>query len=257
MYLSAYADHIYPLLMVATRISAVFILAPVYGSTLIPRQVKLAILVMLTGVMHFGFSVGMDYSQTDNAVILLDIVREFLVGAGMGLVVQTIFTAIGFAGAIIAPQMGLAISQLIDPQTESMQPVLSTFLNLVGVLFFLAVNGHLMIIEALFQSYKLLPIGRFELTGPFVDALMATGSEMFIIAFKLSAPVLAVIIFLNVGMALMARIVPQVHVIVVGFIVTIAVGMLIMALVTPAMAPYLKEVVVDAVGRMLWLLKTV
>ncbi len=255
MILSAFFDHLPPVLLILTRLSGLVAFAPVFGSNAVPVRVKFALIFMISLILHFGFSIGFQYRQPDANLIVLEILKEFAVGAGMGVVILVLFSGIAYAGSIIAPQMGLAISQLVDPQTRSMMPLLSTVLNIIAVTFFLAIDGHLMLLRAFVDSYRLLPLGDAAITNGFVMYLVKTASQMFVIALKISAPVLAVILFINTGMAIMARVVPQVNVIVVGFIITISAGIVTLALTLPYMLPYWTEFLTDAVGQMLWLLK--
>lgn len=257
MIISAFFDHLAPVILILTRLSGLFVFAPFFGSTAIQRQVKFALVLTLSVVVHFGFGIGSDYSQADEMELVYGVLREFAVGAGMGLYVTIIFTGIGYAGAIIAPQMGMAISQLMDPQTESIMPLLSTFMNVMAVVFLLSIDGHLLMVRAFYESYRLVPLAGFEFSGNFAVALVEGGGKLFVIALKLCSPVLAVIIFLNVGMAIMARVVPQVNVIVVGFIITISVGIFTLFLVLPLTAPYLKQIIAEALEGMMWILKTV
>ncbi len=257
MLISAFFDHMTPLFLILARVSGLVVTAPFWSSGAISARIKMAIVVMITLSLHFGMGIGAELTGFNLSFAILGLISEILVGAGMGLVMALIFAAIGYAGAIIAPQMGLAISQLMDPQSESMQPLLAAFLNLLAVMFFLAIDGHLMILRSLHDSFRLIPLAGFSVTGGFVKGLLDTGSHMFVVAFKLCSPVLGVIMFLNIGMALLARAVPQVNVIVVGFIVTISVGMLTFLLMLPQAGPFLQDVMMDAVSRMMWLLKTV
>ncbi|RJO71750.1 MAG: flagellar biosynthetic protein FliR [Myxococcales bacterium] len=257
MFLSAFIDHLYPFFLIGTRLTALFVLAPAYGGRLLPPQVKLALVIAVSLALHFGFGIGADLVRPNPDGMIMGILREFAVGAGMGLVLDLIFSSIGFAGSIVAPQMGMAISQLIDPQTESMQPLLSTFMTMVGVVFFLAIDGHLTILRGLVDSYRLVPLGSFVFGGGAMNALLDAGEQMFFIAFRLSAPVLALIMFINVGLAVMARAVPQMNVLVVGFIITIGIGILAMALFFPLAGPYMRDFIESALERMMLFLKTV
>jgi len=243
--------------MINARLSGLFMMAPFFSHSAIPMQVKAAIVILFSLLMHFGLGVGFHAPPMDEYMLVVGIIMEFGAGAAMGLVLTIFFSAISYAAGIIAPQMGMAISQLVDPSTQQMQPLISTFFSLIAVLFFIAINGHHMLLEGLYQSYRLVPLGGFTISSGFSHELLEIGSLLFIIAFKLSAPVLAVIIFMNIGMAIMARAVPQVNVLVVGFIVTISVGMMILSMFLPIFNTFFQELMEEAVSKMMWLLKAV
>lgn len=256
MALSAFFDNLVPFFMINARLIGLLMLSPMYGHAAIPAQVKAAVIMVLSLVLHFGLGIGFHTPQLGTGEMFVGMIREFLTGASMGLVLMIYFAGFAYAAGIIAPQMGMAISQLVDPQTEQMQPLLSTFFTLLGVLLFLAIDGHLIIIKALHDSYRIVPLFGFNLSGEMANELIRISSQIFIIAFKLAVPVLAVIIFLNTGMALIARAVPQVNVLVVGFIITISVGLWILSLLLPALDTFFVQTIHEAFEQMMWLLKT-
>jgi flagellar biosynthetic protein FliR len=252
---NALLDALVPILLINARVSGLLLFGPVFGHSAIPATVKAAILMMFSITLYFGFDVGAGMGKLLPGVWLIGILSEFAVGALMALVLQLFFAAFSFAGGIIAPQMGMAVSQLLDPQSQSMQPLLASFFSLVAILFFLAIDGHLIMLQGLYDSYRLVPITGFQLSGPIVGELVRLGGQMFVIALKISAPPLAVIIFLNTGMALMARAVPQINVLVVGFISTISVGMISLTMMLPVVRPALTQYAMEALQNMLWIFK--
>lgn len=257
MVLSTLYNHLFPFLMINARITGLLIMAPVFGHSAIPIRVKTAMIILFSLLMYFGLGVGFNSPEITVQMAIIGILVEFATGAAMGVVLTVFFSAVGYAAGIIAPQMGMAISQLVDPSTQQMQPLISTFFSLIAVTFFLVIDGHHMLLEGLYHSYRLVPLGSFSINAAFTEELTNIGSELFIIAFKLASPVLAIIIFMNIGMAIMARAVPQVNVLVVGFIVTISVGMFVLSVFFPVFNTFFEELMEDAVTRMMWLLKTV
>ena len=252
-------SHFIPVLLIVARLSGFVAFAPVFDSSAIPMRVKLSLVLILGVVFHFGFGLGLGAEVPLDSVWPLVglLIKEFAVGTVMSLTMIFIFSAFSYAGSLIAPQMGLAVSQLLDPQTQSMQPLLGTFFGMIGVIFFLAIDGHLLMIRAFAQSYELVPLGEFRVSGPLIQSLLASAGQLFVLGFKISAPVLAVVIFLNVGMAIMARAVPQVNVLVVGFIITISVGFIVLAIVLPQMGPSVRARLNDMLERALWTLKAI
>ncbi len=250
-------DHYLPFIFITARVSGLFLLSPVYGAAMIPARLKAALVIVVSLVLHFGMNVGSEIVTLDTSVIVQYGIREFITGVGMGMIVSLTFHAVGLAGAVLAPQMGFAMSEVVDPQSQSSVSVLSSFFYLISLAFFVAIDGHLILIRALAESYKLLPLGQWVLSDGFVGFLMKAGSGMFVIAFTISAPILAVVLFVNAGMSMMARAVPQMNIFVVGFIIMISSGLVAMALFLPYYGAYLSERLIGAMEQMLWLLKTV
>jgi len=113
-----------------------------------------------------------------------------------------------------------------------------------------------LLIKGLAESYRLLPLGEWTLSDGFVEFIMKSAAGMFVIAFTISLPMLAVVLFVNAGMSMMARAVPQMNIFVVGFIVMIGAGLVSTALFLPYYSGYLTHHLMDAMEQMLWLLKT-
>jgi len=257
MLFSAFYDHFFPFLLINARLTGLLVFAPVFGHSAIPNRIKGGMIIMFTIIIHFGLGIGFEMGAMPIKDLVVFAIAEFGAGAAMGLAIQLFFSAISYSAGIIAPQMGMAIAQLIDPQSQSMQPLLSTFFSLISIILFLSIDGHLYLLHALSDSYRLVPIGGFTVSGTFIDELIRISSELFSIAFRLAAPILAVIIFMNTGMALLAKAVPQINVLVVGFIITISVGIYILSLVLPALSPVFQDIMMNAVERALWLMKAV
>lgn len=243
--------------MVFSRMTGLFAVAPFFSSPNIIMPLKLSFALLLAIVFHFGFGIGENWVAPTDAQLALGIAREFMTGASMGLIVLLIFTGISYAGSIVAPQMGMAVAQMMDPQAKEMTPVLSAFINLLVVIVFLTIDGHLIMIRAMVDSYRIVPIAGFSVTNELVGMIIQTGGEMFIIAFKMAAPVLAVLLFINTGLGIIARVVPQVNVFVVGFIIAISAGYIAWIFFLPVMRPFMESVINNALEQMLWLLKTV
>jgi len=179
-----------------------------------------------------------------------------LTGAGMGMMIGLTFHAIGLAGAVLSPQTGYAFSEVLDPQNQASASALSGYFYLIGLPFFVAIDGHLLIVKSLAESYRLLPLGQWEMTNGYMDFIIRGGAGMFVIGFTIAMPILAVVLFINAGLSMLARAVPQMNIFVVGFIFMISSGLVATALFLPYYGTYLTERLMEALEQMLWLLKT-
>jgi len=246
-----------PFIYISARVTGLFIMAPVYGAAVIPTRVKGVLVIAISILLQFGLKVGGDVADSGVEMMLIIIIREFLAGLGMGMIVAMTFHSLGLAGAILAPQMGFAMSEMVDPQNQTSASVLSNFFYLLALAFFVAIDGHVLLIKGLAESYRLLPLGEWAVGDNFIEFIMKSAAGMFVIAFTISLPMLAVVLFVNAGMSMMARAVPQMNIFVVGFIIMIGAGLVSMALFLPYYSGYLTAQLMDAMEQMLWLLKTI
>ena len=246
-----------PFILISARVTGLFVLAPVYGAAVIPNRVKAALIIVISIILQFGLKIGVNVTDSGFEMILIYVMREFLTGLGMGTIVAMTFHSLGLAGAILAPQMGFAMSEMVDPQNQTSASVLSNFFYLLALAFFVAIDGHVLIIKGLIESYRMLPLGEWAMGASFIEFIMKSAAGMFVIAFTISIPMLAVVLFVNAGMSMMARAVPQFNIFVVGFIIMISAGIVSMALFLPYYSGFISSKLMDAMEQMLWLLKSI
>ncbi len=218
-------------LFVFVRTSAILLAAPIFGAFNIPLQLKMGLcflvaLVLTPLIPHVPMPASM-------AGLLLGVAGESLFGAAMGLLVRFIFTGVEFAGQIASFQMGLGMASVYDPIHSAQVTVIGRMMSLLTLLLFLAVNGHLMVIMALKKSFDAVPAYGFRLNGALMEQIVLYSKEMFVLAVKLSAPVVAILIFVNIALGIIARMVPQLNMFVIGFGVTIAAGLIMVMVSMP------------------------
>lgn len=155
---------------------------------------------------------------------LLIIAQQLLIGFAMGFSLRLIFSAIDMAGNIIATQMGLGFATLYDPQNTAQTPVVSEFLGVLALLVFMAINGHLMVIATLIQSFTAIPIGANSLgSGTWLN-LANAGVIVFASGLMLALPILVALLVTNIALGVLSRAAPQLNLFAVGFPVTLALG---------------------------------
>lgn len=218
-------------MFVLVRTGAILLMAPIFGAMNVPMQVKLGLTLVLTllltplappAAMPEGF-----------ASLAASIGGELLIGASIGLCIRFIFSGIEFAGQVASFQMGLSMASAYDPISSSQVTILGKMLSILTILVFLSVNGHLMVLMALQNSFEVIPPYGLVISGGFIDTIVVFSKEMFLLAFKFSAPVVAILIFVNIALGIMARIVPQINMFVIGFAITILVGFVMLAISLP------------------------
>lgn len=216
-------------LLVFTRISAFFVSAPLFSYRNIPLMNK----IIISAALAFFASFTLEHPSElliDSTYFLL-ILKEATVGVGIGLIAMLIFYAVQVAGGFIDFQMGFAIANVVDPQTGAQTPLLGQFFYVFALLFLLSVDGHLILLDGIFNSYLLIPVDKLFL--PFSDGQTAkyvteSFMKMFIIAFQMSIPVVASLFLVDIALGFIARTVPQVNVFVVGLPLKIFVSFVVL-----------------------------
>lgn len=220
-------------LLVFVRMTGLFVVAPIFGRRNIPTYFKIGfsfftalILVNTTAVQAF------QYDDSILAYTLL-VIKEFIVGISIGFIAYMVFTAIYIAGEIIDMQIGFGIVNVIDPISNIQVPLTSNLYFIISMLLFISLNGHLVLIKALFDSFSTLPLGTAAFDASLTDELMDLFITVFTTGFKIAAPIVAVILITDVALGTISRMVPQLNIFVIGLPLKIFVGFLILVLTVP------------------------
>jgi flagellar biosynthetic protein FliR len=161
------------------------------------------------------------------------LINNVLIGVVIGFAVRLVFAALELAGELIGLQMGLSFVGFFNPGTGQQQNAVASFMSLLALLMFIAIDGHLMLIHALAESFRLYPVSvGMDLPMGF-DRLLRLGSDMFAIALTIALPFLAVMLLTNVVLGVLARVAPQINIFAVGFPMTILVGLVTLFLLLP------------------------
>lgn len=218
-------------MVILIRLGGLLAAWPILGSTVIPLQIKTGLILMLALVI-FPI-IHLPPLPTDPLKLSAGMASEFLVGLVIGLAVRFVFAGIELAGELIGSQMGLSMIQLFDPLTAHQVPVISQFQTILASLIFLALNIHVVVVRVVAESFQLIPPFGAHLSAPLFDEVLRLSQGLFVLAVRLSAPVLAVVLLVNLGLAIMGRSVSQLNVFVTSFPLTIAAGLFVMGMSLP------------------------
>lgn len=234
-------DAFYGVLLIFLRVAGILFSAPILDTATIPALFKvglgLAVSVLLLPVVETVVSV----KDLGLMAFVIGVVSEIAIGVTIGLSAKLLFTGIQLAGQIAGYQMGFAVANVVDPATSTQIPILAQFYNLTAMLVFLAINAHHMFFMALVDSYTILPPLGLHFNPQLVEMIMQLAANMFVVAIKVGAPLIAVMLVVSVGMGLIARTVPQIHIFIVAMPLKILIGMAFMIIV----APYLTAFLID------------
>jgi len=224
------------------RLMALISVAPVFSESSIPRRLKILLAAALAVIISptIGKIPAAPVYSLEGLLIVLN---EVGIGLSMGFAMRLVFAAVQMAGEIIGLQMGLSFASFYDRSSGGQTMVLSRFLNVVATLLFLALDGHLMMIAALVDSFQGVPIAGVPLSGHGWGALARAGSIVFASGTLLSLPMIAALLTMNLAMGILNRASPQLSIFAVGFPVTLLGGMLVLSLVMPHMGAYMQHLI--------------
>lgn len=222
------------------RVGALLSVAPVFGSRLLPRRVRLTLALVLTWVV-VPLVPPIPAIEPISPAGLLVTAQQMLIGLIMGFMLRLAFAALEVGGEFLSVQMGLGFASLIDPQNGGPMPVLSHFYDITGTLIFLSLNGHLILIEMLVHSFQTLPIGNENLSPGVFWKLVGWGSQMFAGAVLITLPAIASMLVVNLAFGVMTRASPQLNVFAVGFPITLLLGLVIVLFSLPSLLPQLQQ----------------
>ncbi len=217
--------------LVFIRISAIMVLLPYFGSRSVPWQFKMG----LSGALSM---IVVSYLKPEPVeftplLFLIAATKEVLIGVVFGFITRLIFDGVQLAGQFIGYQMGFAIVNVFDPHSNTQVSVIAQFKGFLAMLILLSINAHHMILEALFRSFRVIPLASARFTGALFGGLSRLTGEIFVIALKLSAPVMVVVLLTNIVLALINRTMPQINVFFMGFPLEIGLGFLMASFSMP------------------------
>ena len=217
--------------LVLSRIAGLFTAIPAIGGSRAPAKVRVALIFSLSLVLFPVLKLKNVEVPLDTISLAIVMLREVLIGLTLSILVQSVFAAVDLCGQIVGMQMGFTISMQFDPSMGMTSPI-SVVQSLFATLLFLALNGHHFFITAMVQSYEVLPVGHWSMSGNLISFLVAAGSSVFLLAIKLAAPVMVALLTANVALGIMARAFPQMNIFMLSLPVNIAVGFVILGMST-------------------------
>jgi flagellar biosynthetic protein FliR len=237
-----------------TRILAMIASSPVLGNKQLPVRVKIGLSVLLAIIIAPAIA-PMPPVAIGSPQGLLIIIQQIIIGVAMGFTMRLIFTAVEMAGELAGLQMGLGFASFYDPINATHSAVIAQWMGIIAVLAFLAINGHLLMLSALAESFQTLPIGNMLSPKGFYE-VAGWGGSIFAYALQISLPILAALLITNIALGILTRAAPQLNLFAVGFPITLAIGFFVLALSIPYLVPMLDRLTQEGLGTMLNLMKS-
>jgi flagellar biosynthetic protein FliR len=227
------------------RTAGMVAVAPVFGARMIPVRIRVLVVLALTWII---LPLVPPIPQVDPLSLggMLVTAQQLLIGIVMGFAVQLVFAALVVGGQIIAMSMGLGFASMVDPQNGIQVPVLSQYYVMFGTLIFLAMNGHLALIELLVQSFHTLPVSAGWPEAAGLWQLVSWGRQIFAGGLHIALPTVTAIMVTHLAFGVVTRAAPQLNIFAVGFPVVMLLGFIAMWVTVPFMLPRLTELVLGS-----------
>jgi flagellar biosynthesis protein FliR len=239
-------DHVTGFFLVLARVTPLFVLAPLFSSSMMPVRVRtvvaVALAIGLTGVATHGQRIPTDALSVAGLVLV-----QLLVGLAFAFAVGAVFAAIEAAGALVDATSGFSYGSMIDPINGNQGGVMTGLYGLVGLALFIAIGGDAWTLRGLARTFTLVPLTH----GPHL-ASMTTGVEqafgsIFVSALEVAAPVLLALLITDVSFGMVSRVVPQLNVFAVGFPMKVGVALLVVAAALPFVGGFMAGQISSAV----------
>jgi len=237
------------------RVSIVLFLIPFFGGNSIPNPVKAALTIVLTlGIWpHVSFDGSLMPASPYN--IALMILGELVLGLIIGISVHVMFAAIQTGGNLIGVLMGFSMVNVLDPLTGTNESVTAHFLYMCAILVFLSINGHLYLMSAMVESFKYIPPGQVFISSTLTSQIMLISKDLFVLAVKVASPIIASIFVVDLGLALIGKMAPQMNVLMLGFPLKILTGFFVLSLVFTVLSIHVHDFVADMPAYLLSIIK--
>lgn len=235
-----------PVLWPFLRVLALFQILPVLGQRTVPARVRVA-LSFLVALCASGVAPPVDPVPLDSPLAVMLLVQQLLIGLSLGFAVRLVFAVVELAGELIGLQMGMNFAGFFDPVMASQSTAASRFFATLVSFLFIVTNGHLRVIEVVVASLQAFPVGPEPFAFLRAVQPQTWGAQIFSMGLWIALPMMAVMLFVNLVLGVIARVAPQSNIFALGFPITISVGLVGMM----AMLPMLESPFMTTLGRML------
>ncbi len=232
-------DAFYGVMLIFLRVAAIVFSAPVLDTNTIPAVFKAGLALAVSILLLPAVDTVVTVKDLSLMTFVIGVFSEIAIGVTIGLSVKLLFAGIQLAGQIVGYQMGFAVANVVDPATSAQIPILAQFYNLTAMLVFLAINAHHLFFSALVDSYTILPPLSMHISPQLVGMMMRLAANMFVVAVKVGAPLIAVMLMVSVALGMVARTVPQIHIFIVAMPLKIVIGLVFLLMVSPYLTAYL------------------
>jgi flagellar biosynthetic protein FliR len=213
--LDQFADLLTQFLLPFFRIGACLSVAPLFGAAFVPPRVRIVLSAALA-VLVVGLGVPVPPHDPLSLAMLLAVLREVVVGLGIGFVLQIVFDAVAMGGQLLANGMGLSFAFLVDPLRGSSTAALGQLYLVLSTLTFIAFGGHLALIALLVDGFRGLPPGAEQFGAQQLIAIVKWGGQIFAGSLQVALPGVTALVMVNIGFGIVSRSAPTLNLLAVG-----------------------------------------
>jgi len=232
-------------MLVLVRVTSFVVTSPFFAIRIVPAYVKVGLGVILAFLLFPVIDLSQMPAATGTASFIVMVIQESLVGMILGFVATLIFTAIRVAGELIDLHIGFSMASLFDPQTGANITLIGQFMYILAILLFLTLDGHHSLLMALAKSFEMIPVAGFVFEKKLAVEIVSFFTAMFLLGFKIAAPLIAVMLISDLSLSFISRTVPQIHVFIIGFPLKAGLGMLVLIIILPLFATVISGIVVQ------------
>jgi flagellar biosynthetic protein FliR len=223
-----------PLLWVFLRTLALFTSMPILGTRNVPVRVRVALAAFIAFAAQASLP-AMPVVPLDSPLAFMLIVQQLVIGLSLGFAIRVLFAAIEFAGEVVGLQMGLNFAGFFDPISAAQGTATARFFGTTVSWLFVVINGHLLVIAALVDSFTSFPVG----PEPFAFLRAAQphrwAAEIFSTGLWIALPLVSLLLFVNLVLGMISRVASQINIFAIGFPITLGVGLVGLFLTLPLM----------------------
>ncbi len=232
--MESFVNNFQAFMLMFARMMGLFMISPVFSSQSLPVTIRMVfsfLLALLLFPLSFQYLPEVPKDMLTYALLAL---AELMIGLLIGFIVSLLFAAFQMAGDFFNVQLGFAYTEVLDPMTQVSLPVISSLKNLIGIIIFLSIGAHRMLIKSLAYSFETIRTIEFtsEVNTGIYKSIEGAVGAMFVVAFKIALPVLGILFLVTIAEALMGKAAPQLNILQLSFPIKIAIGLIVLLSVT-------------------------
>lgn len=230
------AGLIFAFFLVFVRCSAMFLSAPLFSSSNLPRIIRILAAVVVSAALTPTLRPVLASPPADMYAFTAAVANEVLAGLIIGVFIQIVLLAAQMGGSFMDLQVGLSMSHVLNPANGQPSTVLSQFKYMLALVVFLAVDGHHVMLGAFVRSFEIMPAVNGGTLAAVQEHQVVLVEQLSLIALQIATPVLAVSILVDAALGIMNKAVPQMHIFIVGMPAKVAMGLMVVSVALPATA---------------------
>lgn len=222
-----------PFALVLARVAGLFSAIPMFGAKLVSPRIKMPLIFTMALLIFPIVRPQTIPAAQDSLGLILLVLQETLIGLTLAVISQFVFAAVEFCGQMVGIQMGISMAAQFDPTTQNNVPTMAIFQGTLATLIFLTLGVHHFFIKGIVESYQVIPIGGWHVSGGLLKFMIETSTGIFVTAIKLAAPVSVALLATSVALGIVARSFPAMNVFMVSMPLNIGIGFVILGISLP------------------------